>query len=266
MSNPEARFVGTVPANYDRYLGPFLFERYADDLAARLPVREGARVLEVACGTGILSERLRQRLPESATLVATDLNEPMIDVARAKLGDAAIEWRTADAAALPFSDASFDAVAFQFGLMFVPDKAAAFGEARRVLADGGTLLASVWYSREENPHTLAIQEALVELFPADPPGFLETPHGFHDSAVIERLAREAGFSEVTLERVAMTGTADSAESVATGFARGSPLYSEVMERGADMDVVVATLTAALERLGGARPFSAPLAALVLTAR
>lgn len=268
MSSTDAQFVGLVPEHYDRHLGPFLFERYADDLAARVPTHDGLmRVLEVACGTGILTERLRRHLPQSATLVATDLNEPMVSFARTKLaGATAIEWGVADVAALPFADGSFEVVACQFGLMFVPDKSAAFGEARRVLADGGTLIASVWCSIPDHPHAQAIQDALGQLFSTNPPRFLDTPHGFHDPATLERLAREAGFADVTLERVEMTGTAASAESVAIGFARGSPLYAGLTERDVDIDAVVQGMTRELARVGGAQPFKAPLAAIVVTAR
>src|SRR5579862_6686982 len=103
----DARFTDDVPGNYDRFMGSLLFEPYAADLAGRLPQRDGLRVLETACGTGIVTRRLREALPPSATLVATDLNEAMVAFAREALADAAIEWRVADAQALPFADASF---------------------------------------------------------------------------------------------------------------------------------------------------------------
>src|SRR5687768_13476190 len=116
MADPEhARFTGSIPAFYDRHLGPVLFEPYARDLARRLLGHEGVRVLETACGTGITTRRLLERQPASGRLVATDLNQAMLDHARSSLpGDARIEWRTADAQALPFPDASFDAVVMQF--------------------------------------------------------------------------------------------------------------------------------------------------------
>ncbi len=88
MTDGHAAFVGSVPANYDRFLGPLLFHAYADDLAGRLPVADGMRVLEVACGTGIVSERLARRLAGRGTLVATDLNAAMIEEARARRGGA----------------------------------------------------------------------------------------------------------------------------------------------------------------------------------
>src|SRR5439155_12537094 len=140
----------------------------------RLPHREGLRVLELACGSGIVTRRLREALPESATLVATDLNEPMVAYARKAVGRKGIEWRQADAQALPFADSSFDVVVCQFGFMFLPDKALGFREARRVLAPGGMLLGNVWRSLAENPLLQVIHVTLAELFPDDPPRFLET--------------------------------------------------------------------------------------------
>ena len=141
MSDTAASFTESVPENYDRYMGPMLFEPYAEDLVERLKIREGMRVLEVACGTGIVTRRLRDALPPGATLIATDLSEPMLAFARQKFdGDRSIEWQQADALALPFADQSFDAVICQFGLMFVPEKLAALREIHRVLTPAGQLL------------------------------------------------------------------------------------------------------------------------------
>jgi ubiquinone/menaquinone biosynthesis C-methylase UbiE len=151
MDNKNAQFAGSIPAAYDRYLGPILFQPYAQDLINRLKVGENSSVLELACGTGILTRVLRDRLPQTARLVATDLNEPMIATAARKFGqDELIEWKQADASSLPFEDGSFDAVVCQFGIMFVPDKALSAREAHRVLKPGGVFLFNVWDSLEHN--------------------------------------------------------------------------------------------------------------------
>jgi ubiquinone/menaquinone biosynthesis C-methylase UbiE len=119
MSDQHTAFVGSIPENYDRYLGPCLFEPYALDLVQRVQVPEGASVLEIACGTGIVTRHLRDRLPKSARLVATDLNQAMLDYASRKFApDDGVEWKQADATSLPFADESFDAVVCQFALMF----------------------------------------------------------------------------------------------------------------------------------------------------
>src|SRR5262249_46580178 len=139
MGSEVTRFVGPIPSLYERHLGPVLFEPYARDVALRLPAGT-KRVLEIAAGTGRVTRRLLEVLAPDAVLVATDLNEPMLDVAKQHITDARVQWQAADAQALPFGDAGFDAVVCQFGLMFVPDKIAALREMHRVLRPGGTLL------------------------------------------------------------------------------------------------------------------------------
>src|SRR6184192_2654603 len=120
--DPTSVFAGAIPENYDRYLGPVLFEPFANDLVARLDVNGKESVLEIACGTGILTRRLRDTLPSEAKLVATDLNNAMLEFAQAKFRPGEnVEWQEADASSLPFKDQSFDCVISQFGLMFVPD-------------------------------------------------------------------------------------------------------------------------------------------------
>jgi ubiquinone/menaquinone biosynthesis C-methylase UbiE len=126
LQSQHAEFTGSIPAAYDRYLGPMLFQPYAEELAARLHVDKNGSILELACGTGILTRVLRTQLPSTVKLTATDLNEPMFRHAAAKFGeDEAVRWLQADACSLPFDDRMFDAVVCQFGIMFVPDKALA---------------------------------------------------------------------------------------------------------------------------------------------
>ena len=265
MTSSAAEFSGSIPEFYDRQLGPVLFEPYAADLAARLPRRDALRVLELACGSGIVTRRLREALPASATLVATDLNEAMVSCARQAVPAPGIEWRQADAQALPFADSSFDVVVCQFGFMFLPDKALGFREARRVLAPGGMLLGNVWRSLAENPLLQVIHVTLAELFPDDPPRFLETPYGYHDTERIRADLARAGWHEVQLDNVRLEGRSPSAADYAVGFVRGSPLNHELVERGADLDQVVRRLTEALVRIGGDRPLRVEQSAIVITA-
>lgn len=260
-----ADFSGPVPAFYDRHLGPVLFEPYAADLVSRLPKRDGLRVLEIACGTGILTRHLREALPESASVVATDLNEPMIVYARGAVPAPGIVWLQADAQALAFPDGSFDVAVCQFGFMFLPDKVQGFREARRVLRSGGVLLANVWHSLEANPVAGAIHATVARLFPADPPRFMEIPYGYHDSARIRADMAEAGWSDVQLADVCLQSLGPAAADFAAGFARGSPLSHELAARDADVDSVTHALTEALIPLGGDRPFRPALAATVISA-
>jgi ubiquinone/menaquinone biosynthesis C-methylase UbiE len=161
MAEQHAAFVGNVPGNYDRYLGPLLFHAYADDLAARLPVFPGVRVLEVACGTGIVTRRPLRRLAGQGTLVATDLNQAMLDWAATRLpSDPRLTLRAADAQALPFADASFDTVAFSFSLCTITEPEVAVAEAVRVLRPIGRLVA---LEHVRSPITIVrIVERLVE--------------------------------------------------------------------------------------------------------
>src|SRR5215471_7337801 len=168
-------FTGSIPAFYDRHLGPVIFEPYARDLARRVPAAEGVRVLETACGTGIVTRQVLALLPASASYAATDLNQDMVDHARAAIGsDRRVEWRTADAQALPFGDGAFDALIMQFGMMFVPAKDRALAEARRVLAPGGRFVFSVWDAWAKNPFGRITYEVGASDYPDDPPSFYRT--------------------------------------------------------------------------------------------
>jgi ubiquinone/menaquinone biosynthesis C-methylase UbiE len=267
MSEANARFLGTIPELYDRHLGPVIFEPYAADLARRLTLPKAARVLEVACGTGILTQQLRARLSPTVQLVATDLNQPMIDYARSKPGaPEAVDWRTADAVALPFESASFAALACQFGLMFVPDKEAAFREARRVLAKDGLFAFNVWGGFEHNPFGRIAHETIGSFFSADPPNFYEVPFGFHDSDELRRLLDASDFGQVELDPVTIEARSPSARSFAVGLIKGNPVSIAIQERGVMLDPIVDALEAALARVGGAHPFNSTMQALVVTAK
>jgi SAM-dependent methyltransferase len=264
MSN-AAQFTGNVPERYDRYLVPLLFEPYAADLVARLPQRDDLRVLELAAGTGVVTRRCLEALPERSTLVATDLNEAMVAHARDAVTRPGIEWSTADAQQLPFEDESFDVVLCQFGFMFLPDKVQGFREARRVLKDGGVLLANVWHSREENTVAHIVQQLLDERFPDDPPRFLDTPYGYGDHDRLRADLQAAGWESFELEEVRTTGQSPSAEDAALGYLTGTPLSFELGERGEDAESFGTELASRLAAAGGDRPYRTELAATVITA-
>jgi ubiquinone/menaquinone biosynthesis C-methylase UbiE len=289
--------VGTIPENYDRHLGPILFEPYARDLAARLRAKPGDRVLEIACGTGIVTRRLREAMPAGARLVATDLNEPMLEIAQRKLAAAqgaspgaadGMEWRQADACALPFPPASFDAVVCQFGLMFVPDRQAAFREARRVLVPGGRFLFSVWDAIERNRFASIAYAEIRRHVPDDPPSFYAVPFSLHDRAEISALLKDAGFgaedglgpegrlgaeaaagrgfAPARIEEVVLEGVSPSAREFATGLIEGNPIGPTLRERGMSEKPLIDALAAELGREMGDRPLRTTLRALVVSAR
>src|ERR1700682_5314092 len=136
-------FSGSIPEIYDQFLVPLIFESYALDLATRLAQTAPRDVLETAAGTGVLTRAIASRLAAHARIVATDLNQPMLNHAAAQSQDGRIEWKQADALALPFQDQSFDVVACQFGVMFFPDKIQGYKEARRVLKPAGHFFFNV---------------------------------------------------------------------------------------------------------------------------
>lgn len=259
-------FTGSVPQFYDRYLGPLLFIPMADDLARRLAGFEG-ELLEVAAGTGIVTRMLDEALPRGARIVATDLNPDMLAHARAGVASDRIEWREADGQALPFADASFDAVVCQFGVMFFPDRIAGYREARRVLRAGGRYLFNVWDSLAENEEAQITHEAVAALFPDDPPGFLaRAPFGYSDKDRIRADLAAGGFTDVQIETVAETGRA-SARDVALGYCQGSPLSGEIRARDPQgVERTVEAVTRALEARYGAGPLDLPIQAHVITAR
>ena len=267
MIDSSSRFTGNIPEIYDRHLGPVIFEPYAWDLARRVLVGDGAAVLEVACGTGIATRRLREHMPSGARMVATDLNQAMIDHAQARLADLqGIVWEVADAADLPFEDGSFDVVVMQFGLMFVPDKDQAVREVRRVLRPGGTFLVSVWDEMKHNPYGRIAHETIARLFPDDPPQFYKVPFGYADPGVLRALLAANGFQDIVVESVKLEARAPSARFFATGLVEGNPVRLMIEERGSQLAPVVDAITSALVAEFGDTPCVSRLQAWVATAR
>ncbi len=229
------KFTGAIPDMYERYLVPMLFAPYAADLARRAAALQPARVQEMAAGTGALTRELARLLPPRTSIVATDLNPPMLARARAAGTSRPVDWQVANAMQLPFDDGSFDLVVCQFGVMFFPDKPAAFAEARRVLAAGGTLLFNVWDRVEDNHFTDIACQALARLFPDDPPDFLRrTPHGYFRLPEIAAHLRQGGFlAAPAMETVPETSVAASAHIAAVALCQGTPLRPELESRGPD---------------------------------
>ena len=260
MEDLAATFVGDIPSQYDGGLGPVLFQDFAAMIAARVAAYDPAHVLEIAAGTGIVTRALRDRLPSGSTILATDLNAPMLAVAEARFArHEGVTFQTADAVALPFPAASFDAVVCQFGLMFFPDKQRAHAEARRVLKGGGHYVFSVWDSHGVNAFGRHTHEILERFFPIDPPPFYRVPFGDHLIDPIRASLAKAGFAKLDVSVLPLRKLVADRRSFARGLVFGNPLVDQIRARGGvDPEAVVEAVDEMLAREFGASPTVVPL--------
>ena len=267
MQATDAKFTGSIPELYDRYMVPLLFEPYAEDLARRLSDLQRGTLLELAAGTGVVTRALRRGLPSAVRIVATDLNEGMLKLAASRVTGPALSFRQADAQLLPFADGSADAIVCQFGMMFVPDKPAAQREAARVLVPGGRFVFNVWDRLGNNEVSLIVNRAVQALYPQDPPRFFErTPFGYFDAAAIRAELEASGFERIEIDTVEQATQAESAEDVAMGLCQGTPLRGEIESRNPEgLSQATAAATNALLAHFGAGPFQNRMSALVVTA-
>ncbi|RYZ31000.1 MAG: class I SAM-dependent methyltransferase [Chitinophagaceae bacterium] len=261
-------FSGSVPQNYETYLGPLFFEPYALDLAERLPDKENMRnVLEIACGTGRLTNHLTANLSPDVKLVATDLNPDMLKVAEQIISAGNVQWQIADAHKLPFENKAFDAVVCQYGVMFFQDKSKAFDEINRVLKPGGVFLFNTWDELKYNALAGMAQTVLEELYPNDPPHFLDKgPYSFFNKTQIKTLLTGAGLSEIHIEVVAKTTMAANPDDAVTGILEGTPNYAYIAQRNLPVTIVKEKLKVRLVHGFGEKNLPLPMQALVVEAK
>jgi len=267
MDETLVRFTADIPQHYDSGLGPHIFIDFGTELARRTAAHQPRAVLELAAGTGIVTEILVTELSASSRITATDLNPPMLEIARAKLrASDNVELRPADATALPFSEGSFDSVVCQFGVMFFPDKEQSFREVYRVLRSGGRYLFNVWDAMEHNPFSRVAQETIASFFADDPPQFYKLPFSYCDAAAIAASLADTGFENIETEVIRIDKEVADPELFARGLVYGNPAIEEIRGRsGASPDEITAAVVSALEReLDGAGQM--PLQAIFVSAR
>lgn len=266
MSTDGFMAPGFATELYERYLVPLVFAAHVRIMASHFGDMAAGRLLEIAAGTGALTRELRRLLSGTVEIVATDLNQPMLDRAKTLPDAQSITWHQADAMALPFKDDSFDAAVCQFGAMFFPDKVTAFSEVHRVLYPGGQFRFSVWDRMEVNILNQMYQDVIDEMFPTDPPSRMLQPFSYHDTAVIAADLRSAGFVDIKFELVPEHYRTMSAADAALAISQGHPVRQQIEARGQEHLVrVTEILTKRVVDRYGSGPVAIPNQAILVTA-
>lgn len=254
------QLTGTGPDSYEQYQVPSVFEPLARMFLARMALRPGERVLDVACGTGIVARLAAPLLGPAGSIIGTDLNAGMLEVARRHQpsGGAHVEWRQGDAMALPFPDAGFDVVLCQQGLQFFPERAGALREMRRVLRPGGRVGLCVWRGIEHSPCHLAIAAALRRHLGPDLAARFEAPFDFGDGEALRDAMAAAGFRDIVIEVATVTRRLlPPAESI-PGLLASTPIGPDVAALdGGTRDAIIAEAAEALTAYHDARGMTVP---------
>lgn len=259
----NALFGGSIPENYDRYLGPMFFEPYASSIAEWIEPEKVEIALELACGTGRVTAHLRRNLRAQARLIASDISEDMLAVARKRVGDVDVEWRIINAMDLPFADKTVDLIVCFFGYMFVPDRSKAFAEAFRILRPDGSLIIATWDSLEQNKASQIFRSAVKKYFGDPLPETYALPFSMSDPALIRKHLMDAGFDKVDVALVARMAKANSAAAAAEGLLKGGALYHEITKRNpAWVEEIRGIVEASLAEKYGNAPMQAPMKAII----
>ncbi|HEY0879711.1 MAG TPA: methyltransferase domain-containing protein, partial [Zeimonas sp.] len=206
MTQPtfDKAYGGTAAENYERHFVPHIAAPLAANLLEAAALRPGERVLDVACGTGVVARMARQRVGDSGTVAGLDANPGMLAVARSASPKPAIDWYEATAEAIPLADGAFDAVLCQLGLQFITNKLGALREMRRVLAPGGRLVVNV--PGPTPPLFAVLADALETHVDPRAASFVHVVFSLHDERELRELVNAAGFQDVRVEtrRTALT--------------------------------------------------------------
>lgn len=259
---PSADSPGETAIHYDEFFGPLFFEPYAIEIAKRIDPAPGSIVLEIAAGTGRVTRHIRERIPPSAKLIASDISEDMLAVAKKKLSHLDIDWQNIDAQQLPFKDNSIDLVVCCFGYMFVPDKPKAFAEVYRVLKQGGLFLFTTWDKLEHNAASYSSRSIAMKYLEKPLPASYDLATSMSDEAGIAPLLEDAGFAKMSIDKVGLFAVSRTAKEAAKGLAAGV-IYEEIKKRNpAWIDEIKIKLEKELAEKFGAAPMIAPMSAVI----
>lgn len=217
----------SVPENYERYFVPAIGAPLAQDLMKIAALRAGERVLDVACGTGVVARLAAQAVGTGGTVAGLDIHPGMLAVARSATPGTAIDWHEASAEAMPLPDGSFDAVLCQMGLQFVRDKHAAFREMHRVLIPGGRLVLSV--PGPTPPLFVILGESLARHVGAEAAGFVNHVFALHDTESLRNLMNRAGFRDVSVEADIKSLRLPPPEAFLWQYVQSTPLAGAVAQ-------------------------------------
>jgi ubiquinone/menaquinone biosynthesis C-methylase UbiE len=229
----EGKRNNTAAEIYEHHLVPAMFEPFARDLIQLCDIRRSDRILDVACGTGILSRLAIEYVDSSAgKVVGVDINPVMLNVARHYSAGKGIDWKEGSALSIPFPNESFDLVICQQGLQFFPDRLKALTEMNRVLVgasnskkDSGRLVLSIWTSIKDSPGFHILERLLQETVSDEAATIMQMPHSLSDNAELISLVRAAGFDKILSKEVTKTISFDSVEEFVVGYTNGSMLAS-----------------------------------------
>ena len=263
---------GNAPEVYERELVPAVFGVWAPIVVDLAQPRPGERVLDVACGTGIVARIAATRVGPTGSVVGVDLNPGMLSVARSVVStevrsDGPLHWQEASADKLPFPNGSFDVVYCQLGLQFFADRAAALREMRRVLDAEGRLALMVWQGIHESPGFAALAEALEQHVGQAAATIMRAPFGLSNSDELAALVRDAGFQGIEIQQRGGAVRFPSVEGFVLSYVSGSPLAGPVLQANdAARDALITDVRNALGKYTSNTELAFPIAARLLTAR
>jgi ubiquinone/menaquinone biosynthesis C-methylase UbiE len=248
--------------HYENFLGPLFFEPYAIEVAKRIDPSQVSVALEIAAGTGRVTRHIRERIPVSAKLIASDISEEMLSEAKKKLSQLDVDWQIIDAQQLPFEDNSIDLVVCCFGYMFVPDKAKAFAEAYRVLRPGGLLLFTTWDKLEHNAVSYTSRLVAEKYLKSPLPDSYNVAVSMNDEGMIKYRLEEAGFKKMSIQKVEQLSVCPTAKEAATGLVEGGFVFKGIRESNPEwVGEIRKELEEELSEKFGAEPMIAPMSAV-----